>query len=164
MRSSPRRTPAGNHVLREWADGRVGARQGASGGRSGGSVRRFAALARAYLSRLCRIQLGRLLAEPRGDGQAESFSLALALRFVETHAHEGWVARPPSPALAVEPRFTEFLTRLLGPLCPDPGCVHREGCDIHRPFAAEILERHFDLPAFRPDARIPGRIMALFER
>ncbi len=107
-------------------------------------------LPEAYVSRLCRIQLGRLLAEPRGDRRDEILALALALRFVETHAREGRVSRPPSPALAAQPRFTEFLTRLLGPLCPDPECSHRASCDIHRPFAAEILDRHFDLPGFRP--------------
>ncbi len=104
----------------------------------------------AYLSRLCRVHLERILAEPRLDARAESLSLALALRFVETNARGGRVAGPPSPALAAGARFTEFLTRLLGPLCPDPGCPHREHCDVHRPFAAEILERHFDLPTFRP--------------
>lgn len=109
-----------------------------------------AGLPEEHLSRLCRVHLGRILDEPDGNPPEQAVSLALALRFIETHAREGRISGAPSAALANRPRFTEFLTRLLGPSCPDPACAFRKRCDVHRPFAVEILQRNFDLSAFRP--------------
>ncbi|HEY3234795.1 MAG TPA: RecQ family ATP-dependent DNA helicase, partial [Polyangiaceae bacterium] len=106
-------------------------------------------LPESLLSRMCRVQLPRLLETVHG-GPAEILAFALAVRFIEVSQRAGQVPAPPSPALASLPRFTELLTRLLGPLCPDHRCVHRASCDVHRPFAEEILERNFELPGFRP--------------
>ncbi|HET6583139.1 MAG TPA: RecQ family ATP-dependent DNA helicase [Nannocystaceae bacterium] len=92
----------------------------------------------------------------------ESLAFAMALRFVECCSaststiddadspREARLRMPPSPALAALPRFSELLVRLLGPLCPDSGCVHRAHCDVHRPRLEEILARNFELRGFRP--------------
>ncbi len=117
----------------------------------------LAALPEAFLERSCRVHLGHLAAE-LDAAAAPALALALALRFIEhcVHPHGGLehveaAARvPPSPALNAVPHFSELLARLLGPLCPDASCAHRQRCHVHRPFAEEILARHFELPAFRP--------------
>lgn len=105
------------------------------------------------LARLCRVQLRRLIDHVVDASPEDCVALALAVRFVEVCGGYGRVGGPPSPALASVRRFNELATRLLGPLCPDHSCVHRHGCDVYRPFAEEILERNFELPAFRPGQR-----------
>src|SRR5262249_22603406 len=110
-------------------------------------------LPEAFLARFCRVKLAPLLETALEGPPSERLSLALVLRFIEQQSRRGRVESPPSPALASLPRFPEFLTRLLGPLCPDHRCWHRERCDVHRPFADEILARNFELPDFRPHQR-----------
>ncbi|MBI4701977.1 MAG: RecQ family ATP-dependent DNA helicase [Deltaproteobacteria bacterium] len=102
------------------------------------------------LGRLCRVHLEQVLASVDAREPEQSLALAVAVRFVETHAERGRLAAPAGPAPCALPRFTEFLTRLLGPLCADPHCPHRRSCEVHRPFAAEILQRYFELESFRP--------------
>lgn len=109
------------------------------------------ALPDGLLARFCRVHLEALLGSL--DGPADHLALALAVRFAEAHSEGGRVPRPPGPALASLPRFAEMLTRLMGPLCSDRACPHRAGCDVHRPFAEEILRRNFDLESFRPSQR-----------
>jgi ATP-dependent DNA helicase RecQ len=108
------------------------------------------ALPASLLSRLCRVRLAHLLESVGGGQPVERLALGLAVRFVEVLGRDGALAQPPSPALAAIPRFTELLTRLMGPLCPDHRCAFRHGCDVHRPFAEEILARNFELAGFRP--------------
>lgn len=107
------------------------------------------ALPNTLLARMCRVHLRHLLRD--GPPASDADSLALALRFVELHERAGALSGPPSAALCHRPRFNEFLTRLLGPLCPDLGCAHRFECAIHKPLPAELLLTHFELPAFRPN-------------
>ncbi|MBN1606674.1 MAG: RecQ family ATP-dependent DNA helicase [Polyangiaceae bacterium] len=113
------------------------------------------ALPSEWLGRFCRVRLGVLLGTLAAERPREYVSLALALRFIECAqptggARRGCLGAPPSPALASWPRFGELLTRLMGPLCPDVHCEHRLDCDVHRPFARDILQATFELDDFRP--------------
>jgi ATP-dependent DNA helicase RecQ len=110
-------------------------------------------LPEALLARLCRVKLGALLEGALLSEPGDRLALALSVRFIELESSSGRLGAPPSPLLASQPRFGELLTRLLGPLCPDHRCSHRERCDVHRPFAEDILENNFELPSFRPHQR-----------
>jgi ATP-dependent DNA helicase RecQ len=105
----------------------------------------------SFAARFCRKRLGTLLESLDPATPDEHLSLALALRFIEQGAGAGRLGAPASPALAALPRFSEFITRLMGPLCPDHGCEYRQHCDVHRPFAEEILRETFELTSFRPN-------------
>jgi ATP-dependent DNA helicase RecQ len=139
--------------------------------RDGGPLTELAAgLPESALGRLCRVNLGRLVASlDAARRPGELVGLALALRFVlQGSAVRNDAAKSPtgddeasgvrearltgvaSAALGAIPRFGEMVARLLGPLCADPSCEARLRCDVHRPFAEEILARHFELGAFRP--------------
>jgi ATP-dependent DNA helicase RecQ len=117
-------------------------------------------LPETLLARLCRVNLGELIRSLDAKRPKEHVALSLALRFVEvagfvredveSEGRESRLGSVANAAFSALPRFTEMVRRLLGPLCPDPTCAVRARCDVHRPFAEEILARHFELPGFRP--------------
>jgi ATP-dependent DNA helicase RecQ len=112
-----------------------------------------AALGEELLGRLCRVHLLHLLEGDAFGEPDEYLALALVVRFVAATSNDGRLSGPPSAALTHVPRFTELLARALGPICPDLGCEHRNACEVHRPFAEEILQTHFELESFRPQQK-----------
>ncbi|MBN2192536.1 MAG: RecQ family ATP-dependent DNA helicase [Polyangiaceae bacterium] len=109
------------------------------------------ALPESLLCRCCRVRLPQLAATLANP--VEHVGLALALRFVSVASRDGRLVGPPGAALVAWPRFHELTTRLMGPLCPDHQCPHRLDCEVHRPFAEDVLREVFELPGFRPHQR-----------